>query len=112
MVYYNYWNSIWKAVFQDGKTLFHAIWCECDRIKEKIKKNLFNWINRKLEDTRMKIVIINGSARKGNTLTAINAFIKGESNVRRDDCESGTDRTGYRIICQSGTCTWCAAYRR
>jgi multimeric flavodoxin WrbA len=24
----------------------------------------------------MKIVIINGSARKGNTLTAINAFIK------------------------------------
>ena len=31
------------------------------------------------EDTRMKIVIINGSARKGNTLTAINAFIKGAS---------------------------------
>ena len=27
----------------------------------------------------MKIVIINGSARKGNTLTAINAFIKGAS---------------------------------
>ena len=25
----------------------------------------------------MKIVIINGSARKGNTLTAINTFIKG-----------------------------------
>ena len=46
MVYYDSWNSIWKAVFQDGKTLFHAIWCECDRIKEKIKKNLFNWINR------------------------------------------------------------------
>ena len=35
MVYYDSWNSIWKAVFQDGKTLFHAIWCECDRIKEK-----------------------------------------------------------------------------
>ena len=34
---------------------------------------------KKLEDTRMKIVIINGSARKGNTLTAINAFIKGAS---------------------------------
>ena len=33
---------------------------------------------KKLEDTRMKIVIINGSARKGNTLTAINAFIKGD----------------------------------
>ena len=30
---------------------------------------------KKLEDTCMKIVIINGSARKGNTLTAINAFI-------------------------------------
>ena len=27
----------------------------------------------------MKIVIINGSARKGNTLTAINEFIKGAS---------------------------------
>lgn len=25
----------------------------------------------------MKIVIINGSARKGNTLTAIHAFMKG-----------------------------------
>ena len=49
MVYYDSWNSIWKAVFQDGKTLFHAIWCECDRIKEKIKKNLFNWINRNFE---------------------------------------------------------------
>ena len=40
MVYYDSWNSIWKAVFQDGKTLFHAIWCECDRIKEKIKKHM------------------------------------------------------------------------
>lgn len=27
----------------------------------------------------MKIAIINGSARKGNTLTAINSFIKGAS---------------------------------
>ena len=27
----------------------------------------------------MKIIIINGSARKGNTLTAINALIKGAS---------------------------------
>ena len=33
MVYYNYRNSIWKAVFQDGKTLFHAIWCERDRVE-------------------------------------------------------------------------------
>lgn len=37
---------------------------------------------KKLEDTRMKIVIINGSARKGNTLTAINAFIKGASEKK------------------------------
>lgn len=27
----------------------------------------------------MKIIIINGSARKGNTLTAIEAFVKGAS---------------------------------
>lgn len=27
----------------------------------------------------MKIVIINGSARRGNTLTAIDAFVKGAS---------------------------------
>ena len=39
--------------------------------------------NRKLEDTRMKIVIINGSARKGNTLAAINAFIKGASEKNK-----------------------------
>ena len=32
----------------------------------------------------MKIVIINGSARKGNTLTAINAFIKGASEKKTD----------------------------
>jgi len=31
----------------------------------------------------MKIVIINGSARKGNTLTAINAFIKGASEKNK-----------------------------
>ena len=28
----------------------------------------------------MKVIIINGSARKGNTLTAINAFAKGVSD--------------------------------
>ena len=38
---------------------------------------------KKLEDTRMKIVIINGSARKGNTLAAINAFIKGASEKNK-----------------------------
>ena len=35
--------------------------------------------NQKLEEIYMKIVIINGSARKGNTLRAIDAFIKGAS---------------------------------
>ena len=36
MVYYDSWNSVWKAVFQDGKTFFHAIWCQRDRIEYKI----------------------------------------------------------------------------
>ena len=31
----------------------------------------------------MKIVIISGSARKGNTLAAINAFIKGASEKNK-----------------------------
>ena len=35
--------------------------------------------NQKLEEIYMKIVIINGSARKGNTLRAIDAFIQGAS---------------------------------
>ena len=40
----------------------------------------------------MKIVIINGSARKGNTLTAINAFIKGAD-------EKNEPRTGkHRFV--------------
>ena len=34
LVHYDSWNSIWKAVLQDGKTLFHAIWCECDRVAQ------------------------------------------------------------------------------
>ena len=33
LVHYDSWNSIWKAVFQDGKTLFHAIWGKCDRVE-------------------------------------------------------------------------------
>ena len=36
-------------------------------------------INQKQEETYVKIAIINGSARKGNTLTAIDAFTKGAS---------------------------------
>ena len=35
MVYYDSWNSVWKAVFQDGKTFFHAIWCQCNRVEYK-----------------------------------------------------------------------------
>lgn len=30
----------------------------------------------------MKVIIINGSARKGNTLTAIEAFVKGASEKK------------------------------
>ena len=30
----------------------------------------------------MKVIIINGSARKGNTLTAIKAFVKGASEKK------------------------------
>ena len=41
----------------------------------------------------MKIAIINGSARKGNTLTAINSFIKGASEGNEieviNPCRSG-----------------------
>ena len=33
LVHYDSWNSIWKAVFQDGKTLLHAIWGECNRVE-------------------------------------------------------------------------------
>ena len=35
LVHYDSWISIWKAVFQDGKTLFHALWCECNRVEYK-----------------------------------------------------------------------------
>ena len=49
--------------------------------------------NRELEDTRMKIVIINGSARKGNTLAAINAFIKGASEKNKIESLSPTNST-------------------
>lgn len=35
IMYYDSWNSVWKAVFQDGKTFFHAIWCQCDRVEYK-----------------------------------------------------------------------------
>ena len=41
MVYYDSWNSVWKAVFQDGKTFFHAIWCQCDRVEYKKFKESF-----------------------------------------------------------------------
>ena len=33
----------------------------------------------------MKVIIINGSARKGNTLTAIEAFVKGASEKNKHE---------------------------
>lgn len=33
----------------------------------------------------MNIIIVNGSARKGNTLTAIDAFVKGASEKNKID---------------------------
>ena len=41
----------------------------------------------------MKIVIINGSARKGNTLAAINAFIKGASEKNEIESLNPTNST-------------------
>lgn len=40
----------------------------------------------------MKVIIINGSARKGNTLTAIEAFVKGasEKNAKNEILNSTT----------------------
>ena len=35
-----------------------------------------------MEDNNMNIIIVNGSARKGNTLTAIDAFVKGASEKK------------------------------
>ena len=39
----------------------------------------------------MKIVIINGSARRGNTLTAIDAFVKGASEKNGLKSSNQTD---------------------
>ena len=48
----------------------------------------------------MKIVIINGSARKGNTLTAINAFIKGASEKNDSIRVSEIKRSAFpKSIC-------------
>lgn len=33
LVYYDCWNSVWTAVFQDGKAFVYAIWHECNWIK-------------------------------------------------------------------------------
>ena len=32
------WNSVWTAVFQDGKAFVYAIWHECNWIKGVWKK--------------------------------------------------------------------------
>ena len=45
----------------------------------------------------MKIVIINGSARKGNTLTAIEAFVKGA--LEKNEIEViEPDKASYRHL--------------
>ena len=46
----------------------------------------------------MKIVIINGSARKGNTLTAINAFIKGASEKNYSDSPNILLNDNYAVL--------------
>ena len=51
----------------------------CNMMTESEEKSIMISRNQKLEEIYMKIVIINGSARKGNTLRAIDAFIKGAS---------------------------------
>ena len=46
----------------------------------------------------MKIVIINGSARRGNTLTAIDAFIKGASEKNEIEIiQPDRDRKSTRL---------------
>lgn len=45
----------------------------------------------------MKIVIINGSARRGNTLTAIDAFIKGASEKNEIEIHP-TRQTSYSTL--------------
>ena len=53
----------------------------------------------------MKIVIINGSARKGNTLTAINAFIKGASEKNEIGIPGIDARAPERTDTRSGFST-------
>ncbi len=56
----------------------------------------------------MKIVIINGSARKGNTLTAINAFINGASQnnemaiIEPDNLNSAPSKVCVVCQCSKG----------
>ena len=44
LVHYDSWNSIWKAVFQDGKTFFHAIWCQCEQSATRDSKKATNTV--------------------------------------------------------------------
>ena len=55
----------------------------------------------------MKIVIINGSARKGNTLTAINAFIKGASE--KNEIEIISPEKLHIAFCKG--CGACQCYK-
>ena len=53
----------------------------------------------------MKIVIINGSARKGNTLTAINAFIKGAAEKNEIEVIA-PDKLRKQFDCMASYLSW------
>ena len=52
----------------------------------------------------MKIVIVNGSARKGNTLTAIQAFAEGVAEENEIECYISLEE---RMACGIGACLAC-----
>ena len=70
-----YCNAIFSSGAETEEFFYRLGLKDGLNLKNMVKSvlEMISW-NRKLEDTRMKIVIINGSARKGNTLTAINAL--------------------------------------
>ena len=38
LVYYDCWNSVWTAVFQDGKAFVYAVWSKRNWIKKHMEK--------------------------------------------------------------------------
>ena len=53
----------------------------------------------------MKVIIINGSARKGNTLTAIEAFVKGASEKNEIEIIE-PDKLNIAPCKGCGVCQW------